>query len=74
MNEKDKTNNPYSTTFVNRTHAFECYVICCGFKNNHQKDMYSEEIKLRAQIMITILVEASITDNIRDFALINEEY
>jgi hypothetical protein len=45
--------NPY--TRVIWTTRFEWYVVRCGSKNKHQKDVCLEEIELRAQDMISIL-------------------
>ena len=42
-------------TYLNRTPIFESYVICCGSKNKHSKDMLFKEIRLHARIMTTIL-------------------
>ena len=37
------------------TLIFECYVVTCGSKNGHQKDMWLQEIGPCAQDMVTIL-------------------
>jgi hypothetical protein len=37
------------------TPRFEWYVVRCGSKNKHQKDVCLEDIELRAQDMIGIL-------------------
>ena len=34
---------------------FEWCLVRCGSKNDHQKDMCSKEIRLCAQILLTIL-------------------
>ena len=46
---------PNSVTYLNRTHVFEYYMVRRDSKNGYQKDMYSKEIGLHAQNMITII-------------------
>ena len=46
---------PNSNTTLTWTPIFESYVVRCGSKNGHQKDMSLKEIGLHAQNMLTIL-------------------
>ena len=50
----DEVEVPYSATYLHRTCILEWYVISCGSKNRHQKDMCLKYIQLHAQNMIYI--------------------
>ena len=50
-----KVDVPNSVTCPTQKPIFEWYVVWCGSKNGHQKDMRLKEIGLRAQNMITFL-------------------
>jgi hypothetical protein len=50
-----KVNVPNSATHLTQTIKFEWYVVCCGFKNGHQKYTCLKEIGLHAQDMLSIL-------------------
>ena len=52
-----KVSMPYWPAYLNWTPMFEWYVVGCGSKNGHHKDMCLEEIRLRAQNMIIILAQ-----------------
>ena len=45
---------PYLVTYLYRTPILEWYVISCGSKNGHQKDMCLKYIQLHAQNVIYI--------------------
>ena len=44
-----KVDVPNLVTYPNWIPIFEWYVVWCGFKNGHQKDICLKEIGLRAQ-------------------------
>ena len=46
---------PNSNIAIIWTPIPEWYVVRCGSKNGHQKDMCSKEIELRVQNILTIL-------------------
>ena len=46
---------PNSSTEIIWIPVFKYYVVICGSKNRHQKDLHAKEIRLHAQNMITIL-------------------
>lgn len=46
---------PNSVTYLHRTPKFEWYVVRCGLKNWHHKDMCLKEIDQRARNILTIL-------------------
>ena len=53
--EHHKVNMPKSNTTLIWTPMFEWYVVWCGSKNWHPKEICLNEIGLRAQNMLTIL-------------------
>ena len=55
IHEFNKANMPYSVTSLIGTTMFEWCVVRCGSENAYQKHMYSNEIGLCAQNMMTIL-------------------
>ena len=50
-----KVDVPRSATSINRTHLFELFVVRCGSKNGHQKNMCLKDIGLHAPNMLTFL-------------------
>jgi len=50
-----KKDVPNLHTYADWTPVFEWYVVKCGSRNGHQKDVCLKEIRLCVQSMITIL-------------------
>ena len=71
---REKVNGPDSVTSLNGTPMFQWFVIRCGSKNRHQKDMWGKEIGLRAQnALLEFYSSNSIFNIIGDTCMIIQE-